>query len=419
MSEPAAGDASMRIGMVLRGFFPHDVRVEKEARALSAAGHDVHLLCLGREEGREPTYDRVGPIAVRRIHRRERYTTVQRTAKTVRYLLTLTDVIWRREMARFVEEERLDALHVHDLPLVRTGLAVAEAYDCPLVADLHENYPEAARQWRTGMALPRRTVQTLFTPVPRLKRLERDGVRRADRVLAVTEEGKAHYVADCGVSPSSVAVVSNTVDLDTFDAETPPVDGYEEEFVLGYVGSFGPHRGLETAIEAMPAVVERVPNARLLVVGSAGEAAYDRHLREVAEETGVGERITFTGWVDFEAVPAHIAAIDLPFVLHRDNPHTATTVPHKLFQYMAMRKPVLVTDVGTLGRVVREADCGRVVADGDSAAVADATVELAEDPALREQLGEHARGAVERTYNWERETATLRGVYRDLATSAR
>ncbi|MFC5973875.1 glycosyltransferase family 4 protein [Halomarina salina] len=401
--------------MVLRGAFPHDIRVEKEARSLLAGGHEVSLCCLAREDADEPLQEDVDGVDVRRVPRVERYSLPYRTAKTARFLLTLTDVVWRRELDAFVRETGVDALHVHDLPLVRTAQSVADDHDLPLVADLHENYPEAARQWRTGMGLPRRAVQEVFTPYRRLRRLERDCVRHADHVLATTPEGRTHYVEDCDADPDRVTVVSNTVDLRTYDTDADPVEGYDDEFVVGYVGSFGPHRGLESLVDAMPALVERVPNARLLLVGGAGDAAYDRSLRERAAATGVDERITFTGWVDASEVPRYVATCDVCAVPHARNPHTETTVPHKLFQYMASRKPVLVSDVAPLARVVTDADCGVVVPAGDGEAVAARLTDLAGDAARRARLGTNGRAAVEKTYNWEREGGQLDRVYRRLA----
>jgi glycosyltransferase involved in cell wall biosynthesis len=246
--------------------------------------------------------------------------------------------------------------------------------------------------------------------------LERDGVQRADRTLTITEEGRDHYLDDCGADPDRVRVVSNTVDLETFEA-ADPIAGYEDEYVVAYVGSFGPHRGLETAIEAFPAVVENVPNPRLLLVGSAGEDAYDQRLRDLAVDSGVEERIEFTGWIDFEDVPAYIAAIDACFILHNDNPHTATTVPHKLFQHMALRRPVVVTGVGPLGRIVREYDAGRVVGDGDTVATVEAFLGLYDDETC-EQVGANARRAVEERYNGSYDAERLCEMYDELQTES-
>ena len=193
-----------------------------------------------------------------------------------------------------------------------------------------------------------------------------------------------------------------------------PVADYDDEVVVGYVGSFGPHRGLETAIDAMPELLEARPDARLLLVGSAGEEAYDEALRQRCRDRGIEDRVTFTGWVDLQDVPNYIAACDVPFVVHERNPHTATTVPHKLFQYMALRKPVLVSTVPTLARPVAEYDAGHAVDPGDTAAFADACVELGTDRERYAEMAANARRAVEERYNWARAGERLVAVYDGL-----
>lgn len=401
----------MNVGMVLWNYFPHDVRVEKEADSLRAAGHDVSLLCLGEED--DPTRESVGGIDVHRVYPWDRFTFVQRNLARVGYTATGRHYTWGRAIDGFAAETDADALHVHDLPLVDTALWVGERRGLPVVADLHENYPEAMRQWRQGMATWDRMRGTLLNPVWRLKRREKRAVTRADATLCITLSGYDHYLA-VGADPEDVHVVSNTVDLDAFDPdEVEPVEGYEDEFVVGYVGSFGPHRGLETAIDAMPELLESRPDARLLLVGSAGEEAYDEALRERCRDRGIEDRVTFTGWVDLEDVPNYIAACDVPFVVHDRNPHTATTVPHKLFQYMALRKPVLVSTVPTLARPVAEYDAGHAVDPGDTAAFADACVDLADHERYAE-MSANARRAVEETYNWAHEGERLVAVYDGL-----
>ncbi|SFR57838.1 glycosyltransferase family 4 protein [Halogeometricum limi] len=418
-SETSQRRSGPRIGMVLKGHYPPDVRVEKEVRVLVAAGYDVSLLCLGGDD--DPERERVGGATVTRFRRQEKYGLLQRGVKTLAYTATLSDRIWRRELVDFVETDDVDVLHVHDLPLVQTAQDVADEYGLPVVADLHENYPEAVRQWRRGMPRWRRGVQTVVAPVWRLKRLERRAVARADRVLTVAEEARAHYLRDCGADPRTVSVVSNTVDLDVYDPErVAPIESgrgdaaADDEFVVGYVGSFGPHRGIETAIRAFPAVVDAVPNARLLLVGGSNEPGYDQGLRELAAETGVGDRITFTGWVDAADVPGFMAACDVGLVPHVSNAHTETTVPHKLFQYMALSVPVVATDVGPLGRIVRDAGGGRVVPASDPAAMATALAALGDDAELRDRLGESARRAVVDRYAWADDAETLVALYDDL-----
>ncbi|WP_435317057.1 glycosyltransferase family 4 protein [Haloarchaeobius sp. TZWSO28] len=408
----------MHVCMVLGHTYPPDVRIKKEAKALVGAGHEVTLLCRGRSD--EPTRETVHGMQVVRLHTDTPLETAARYASAACNLVANIHPRWVRALTELVRETGADAIHVHDLPLVREGELVGRRTDVPVVADLHENYPEAIRQWRqphTPSSLARDplvAIRWAFKPTWRYRRIERRCVRDVERVVTVTEEAERHYQRDCAVLPHRTQVVSNTVDCDMFDAETAtPKPGYEDEFVVGYVGTFGAHRGLDIAIAAMSHLLETVPNARLLLVG-AGPDPYESGLREAAEAAGVADRVTFTGWVDFDEFPSYMATCDVCLVPHADTPHTNTTVPHKLFQYMALGKPVLVTDLPPLQRVVDDADSGVVVPAGDADAMGGALAALGTDERELARLGKNGRRAVEERYNWERDGGRLVDLYEQL-----
>lgn len=409
----------MHVCMVLDKTFPSDIRVSKEARALAAGGHDVTLLCEGSDG--TPTETTVGPLTVVRLDVDTPPT--RRRVESLRYYLSFVHPRWRRRLDELVRGRGIDAIHVHDLPMVATGLAVGDDRDIPVVADLHENYPEAIRQWRRmddefSIALPSLAERSLYS-VRRLKRLEGRCVRRADRVLAVCEEAERHYHRDCRALPNRTEVVGNTVDLTAFDADADPIDGFDDEFVVSYIGKYAPHRGLDTVVEALPDLLRQVPDARLLVVGAPGTSQYGEEIDTLVAELGIEDRVTFTGWVDFEEVPRYTAASDVCLVPHADTPHTRTTIPHKLFQYMAVEKPVVVTDVPPLERVVSESEAGIVVPSGDTGAMATSLTDLYDDPDRAERLGANGRRAVVDRYNWERDATRLRKMYESLATEQR
>jgi glycosyltransferase involved in cell wall biosynthesis len=343
----------------------------------------------------------------------------RRALATLRYLLTTVQPVWADQLRAVHDERPIDAIHVHDLPLVATGHRVAEDIGAAVVADLHENYPEALRQWRrmydlqTVVRNKKVLAEHLLRPVRRYERIERRCVQRADRVLTPCREGGRHYVDDCGAEPDSVAVVGNTVDRTHYDTDAEAMPGYDE-FTVGYVGKYAPHRGLESVVEAFADVRDAIPEARLLVVGAPGGEAYGRRFDRFVERVGVRDAVTFTGWVDFEEVPRYVAASDVCLVPHARTPHTETTIPHKLFQYMASATPVLVSDVQPLERVVSETDAGLVATADDPESFAEALVRLGEDSRLRTRLGANGRRAVESEWNWERDARRLVETYASL-----
>ncbi|EMA49514.1 glycosyltransferase family 4 protein [Halococcus thailandensis] len=409
----------MHVCMLLPERFPPDIRVRKEASALRAAGHSITLLCRGGPT--EQSFARLDGIDVERLPADRLFAGLSGMIDGLRYVASAVHPAWQRAVRELDRQNPIDALHIHDLPLVQTGLALGEELDVPVVADLHENYPEAARQiqqmrgWGEIARDPEALVQRVAFAPWRLKRLERECVRRADRTVTVCEEARAHYIRDCDAEPADVTVVSNTVDLDAFAGDVEPpttLDHDPDSFVVSYVGNFTRHRGLDTLVEGFAQLVEESPDAELLLVGT-GNDNYVAGLKALARSLGVREQVTFTGWVDFADVPRYLAASDVSAVPHAATAHTETTVPHKLFQAMAMGVPVVASDVAPLARIVGRTDCGLVTPAGDGDALGTALTELTEEDRASD-CGENGRAAVEDEYNWARDGQRLCTLYDGL-----
>lgn len=402
----------MNICMVLERYFPPDIRVEKEARALISAGHKIFLLSLGKEG--MPSVEDVNGINIIRIFPPESF--LNRVWRFLWFNVFFDNPLWKRSLKDIIKLYKIDIVHVHDLPMVKTAISVAKKFNIPLIADLHENYPEGVRAWRkVKMSLISKCFK-LLSPIWKWKRLERSVLQHVDKIITVVDEAKNHYVNDCGVSPEKVTVVMNAEDLEEFgnlEIDESLVTKYENDFVISYIGGFGPHRGIDTAIKSMPKVLEEIPDARLLLVGK-GSGEFDKEMNELCKDLNVENNVVFTDWVDFRLVPSYIALSDVCLVPHHASGHTNTTIPHKLFQYMAMRKPVIVTDCKPLKRIVEECDCGIVVPSGDYKEMAEAVIKLYKDSELATKLGANGRNAVEGKYNWKNEAKKLCWLYERL-----
>ncbi|MCE5203449.1 MAG: glycosyltransferase family 4 protein [Coriobacteriales bacterium] len=390
----------MRIGMLLPNHhFPPDIRVEKEAQVLSAAGHEVFL--LSRRDGSQPPEEQVGPIHVVR-HRVHPGSALRRKADSLTFLVTMDSPSWRAGMESLIIQHGCEVLHLHDLPYVPSAVKAARRHGVPVVLDLHENYPAALALWG------RQRRKLLFSPA-RAARLERWALRSVDRVIVVVDEAKDRVTA-LGADPDRVTVFGNTEPLGLVPPAPLPLD-FSHGLRLVYVGGIAAHRGLDTAIQAMTTVCEHDPAAMLTIVGD-GDALPT--LRALTDELGLADHVRFTGWLGKDEAMTYIADANVALVPHHRSPHTDATIPHKLFQYMALGRPVIVSDCAPLARIVRQEGCGLVFRSGDAVDLASQVLKVA-DPATAGEMAAAGRAAVLERWNLEAEGVALTEMYAGLA----
>ncbi|GAB4282566.1 MAG: hypothetical protein Kow0067_02780 [Coriobacteriia bacterium] len=391
----------MRIGMLLMGgTYPPDVRVDKEARVLAEAGHEIFLLTSDKN-GR-PSAEPLPPLEVRRYPARGGWLESKLTALV--NFLTWRMPLWERHIDAFVAENGIEALHVHDLPAVASAVAVGRRRGIPVVFDMHEYYPGAVRVW------PRPWLAKLIQTPARYERYHTWATRAVDAVIPAVEETQEMALA-AGVPPERVWLFRNVEDAGEIVRWEGPEEG---AFVVTFAGGFGPHRGIDTLISAMPLLLELVPGARLLLIGSGSN---DAELRALAGELGVSEHVEFTGWIGIDEMRERLAHSSVGTAPFTRSAHTDTMLPHKLFQYMGMGLPVVVTDCKPVARIVHETGAGEVARSGDAASVARALARLA-DPDRARAASEAGKRAVAERYNLEIEGMRLAELYESLARRA-
>lgn len=398
--------------MVLDKVFPHDIRVEKEARALLNVGNEIYLLSAYRNGLlEEETINGIKVIRVKPIKG-----IFSRIKNWLYFTFLFVYPSWRQELEKTIEKYNIEAVHVHDLKMAKTCLKPALEKRIPIIADLHENFPEALRIWRSTRKFIRKLTANLISPIWRWKRLERTVLQKVDKIIAVVEEGKNHYVKDCKISEDRIVVIMNTEDLEYFNKiniDNKVFEKYKEDFILTYIGGIAKHRGVENLIRAMPMIISKIPRCKLLLIGFE-DKNYLNKLFNLSKKLCVSESIEFIEWVKFDLVPTYISLSDVCFVPHLPSAHTNTTVPHKLFQYMAFDKPVIVSNAEPLKRIVEERQCGIVVNPYNYDEIAEAVFKIYSDRRLAEYYGHNGRNAVEEKYNWKIEAGKLISLYKSI-----
>ena len=386
--------------------YPWDVRTEKVCAALTQAGHSVHIVARNRE--RRPLVEQLPEGTV---HRMPPWRLVGRKLDALLGFPAFFNPRWISLLAATIRRERPDVIIVRDLPLCPTALQAGRRAGLPVVLDMAENYPAMMRElWETGRQRP---IDWLVRNPAAVSWIERRCLPRLDAVITVVEES-SERVAELGVPADRLTVVSNTPPWARAagTVERRRRDGEPMDVV--YLGLLELHRGLGELVEAAALLRDDGVPVRVRIVGGGRDETI---LRELARTHGLGEELVrFYGRVSHAEALRLIESADVGIVPHRADESWNTTIPNKLFDYMAVGLAVVASDARPTARVVRETGAGLVFRSGDARAIADALRQLA-DPAVRDAHARAGREAVRSRYHWERDVEALLRVVDRVATS--
>lgn len=204
-----------------------------------------------------------------------------------------------------------------------------------------------------------------------VEKLELFLYRRATAIAVLTAAFKRNLV-DRGISPEKIAVVINGVDLPRYsprprDAELSACTGLTGRFVVGYVGTHGMAHGLENAIRAAALLKNRLADFVLLLVGDGAARA---RLRALASELGA-DNVVFVGPQPKSAMPDWWSLCDVALVHLKDDPVFAEVIPSKIFEAMAMGRPIVFCGPrGEASRIIEREGAGSCCGSTDPAELA-------------------------------------------------
>jgi glycosyltransferase involved in cell wall biosynthesis len=391
-----------RIGMFLDTDFPPDPRVENEAITLSEAGFEVHLLSLSYKKGL-PAREIWQGIHVHRVR------CSRLTYKLSALAHTFPFYRWSIQPAieAFIREVQPHFLHVHDMVMAEAVRRANHAFHLPLVLDLHENRPVIMQEYRHLKTFPGRWLIRQKSWEQAETRL----INAATAVVTVTRAAALHYRSSPGIRQTRWISVPNTVRKNAFhqvEISREIADRWTDKFVLFYFGDTGIRRGLGTVLEAMPRLIPNVSNLHLVVVGTNSEQG---QLEALAQGLGLENYISWEGWQPVHLLPSYVAASHVGLSPLKRNLHHDTTFANKIFQYMALGLPQVVSNCTAQAEVMGDTGCGMVFKAEDTDDLVRCILHLHSHAEVREQMKINGAKAFAEQWNWEKTSEELVGFY--------
>lgn len=275
------------------------------------------------------------------------------------------------------------------------GVVASRFHGVPLVLEIRDLWPDSIA-----------AVGALRNPLALrlLRELERRMYLAATRIVAVGEGYRRGIVSRADVA-GHTSVVPNGIDPARF-IPRPPSAAFRKRWGLGnrlvcaYVGTQGMAHGLEIVIRA----ATRLRDAGRHDIGFllAGDGAARRGLERAAAECGVDDRVVFTGQLPRRDVPEALCSTDCCLVHLKRTPLFESVLPSKLFEVMALQRPLILGVAGEAAELVRRAGVGLTITPECDRSLAAALVELADDPNRGNRLAAAGRAYVLAHHNRNR-----------------
>lgn len=395
----------MNVLMVLDEEFPPDIRVENEAEALIKDGHSVTLACYTRKKLTEKeTYKGIDIV---RFPITDLLYKLKALSLSVPYYFNF----WYKNLNLILQKNRFDVIHIHDLPLIKPGLKLSRKFNIQLVADYHENRPEIMKMYKHVKTFPGNILISLKA----WQKYQKEITPEVDKLILVTNEAKDFYVDEYGLKRDKIFVVPNYADVKksiNVKIDKSIINKYKNKFALVYFGDTGFRRGTLNIIEAAKAL-KKNNKIQFIIIGTSKE----QYLLENEVKNHNLNNVLLTGYLPYEKAASYIAASKAGLCPFLRNIHHDTTYAKKMFQYMAFRKPVIVSDCTAQTNVVKKYRCGAVYKAGNSHELVDRIIQIMNNQ-IYQQLSDNAYQAVQQDLKAENANKELIKLYNSFEIKA-
>lgn len=395
-----------RIGMILDAVYPPDPRVENEALTLIKNGFEVFLFCLTYSN--KKSVENSKGIEIRRYVSNK----LEYKLSALAYTFPFYHLSMKRKIQHFIINNKIDILHVHDMRIGRAVFWANKKSKLTIVLDLHDNFPEIMKFYPHVTKFP---GKYLINP-SNWKKAEEKLISESEKVITVSPQFVDDLKLRFTKEKEKFILVQNSVTsgfYTNYEVDQTLVDKYKKNFVLLYLGDTHLRRGLLTAIKSLPILSNKIPNIKLVVVG---KSSTDPVLKNEVKNLSLEKYVDFEGWQKMYLFQSYILASDIGICPLERNKQHDVAYANKLFQYMSLGLPVLVSNAKAQEKIVLEYKVGLVHKEKDPEDFAAKVLSLYSNPEMTSDMGMQAKKAVKNKFSWEQTSKELITLYEELTS---
>lgn len=302
------------------------------------------------------------------------------------FLYTLYNFFYTYKTAK---KKKVDILHAHwSIPSGFSTLIVGKLLKIPCVITMHGG--DVYYNPKQGYIFPK-----IWYIRPILKQI----LKNADLLTAISEDCKSHAIR-AGAPQEKIAIINNGTDTERFKPFiNEEVRKIQKKYDIKKESIFIcrqliPRKGVRFAIEAMPLILNKFPETKLLIAGDGIERP---KLEDIINKLRLQNNVFLLGWIPNKDLPKFYNACSISVIPSLEEGFGIPAV-----ESMACETPVVASDAGGLPEIVINEYTGLIVPKGDVETLANAIIRLFESPELTERLGKNGREFVLKNFSWDK-----------------
>lgn len=318
-----------------------------------------------------------------------------------------------RSLQKRIEEvlstENIDVVHAHS-PVLNgmAALNAARKFNIPVVYEIRAFWEDASASVGTSKEGDLRYRIT--------KHLETRVCEKVNAIFTICDGLKTDLVSR-GIPKEKVTLIPNAVDVSKFSGDFEPnlklkaELGLSDTFILGFIGSFYEYEGIDILINAMPSILKKIENAKILLVGGGLE---EENLRKQVESMKLQDNVIFTGRIPHDQVQDYYNLVDI-FVYPRTKIRlTDLVTPLKPLEAMAQCKLVAASDIGGHNELIQNGETGILFKPDNPEDLAATIIQAHATQSSWGDITANGRRYVEDVRNWKQSISNYPAVYESV-----
>lgn len=363
----------------------YDTRIFfKEIQSLLKAGYEIEFYAL--DDGKNNQVLR---------HENLKQVTYPRKGKLARIKM------WRTLLQKVAASDA-EIIHFHDPELLRLAPKIKKIKpNSCVIYDMHENFP---KQLLTKEWIPTSILRSSLARG--IKKFEEKWLESCDGVIFAEKSYKKDYLFYHGEQVEILNYPLWQKDLKIKKASI---------FTMLYVGDITVDRNIYGMLEVVHLLKQKVDRPfKLQLIGSMSKEL-ELDFNKKINEYGIRHNVEWIGRVPYSQIWEYCFQANVGLSILKDIPNYRESVPTKLYEYMAAKLPVILSDFPLWKEIIQEANCGMVVDPENSEKIASIIGQMLENPFFSQKMGENGRRYYENYANWQPEEIKLLSFYEQMS----